>query len=104
MDIKDDLQMLFQHPVEFILTNLSSWKDIFNRLKESFEDIVNSIKELKEKKDEVKEEEIKEKDIGEDVISYVNKILADAFIKKASDIHVEPYENILEFALEWTAV
>ena len=24
MDIKDDLQMLFQHPVEFILTNLSS--------------------------------------------------------------------------------
>ena len=94
MDIKDDLQILFQHPVEFILTNLSSWKALFNRLEESFEDIVGSIKELKEQKDDQKDEEIKEKDIGEDVISYVNKILADAFIKKASDIHVEPYEKV----------
>tara|TARA_Y100001954_G_scaffold195145_1_gene210949 strand:- start:17635 stop:19311 length:1677 start_codon:yes stop_codon:yes gene_type:complete len=94
VDIKDDLQILFQHPVEFILTNLSSWKSLFDRLKESFEEIVGSIKELKDDKDNQKDEEIKEKDIGEDVISYVNKILADAFIKKASDIHLEPYEKV----------
>ena len=94
VDIKDDLQILFQHPVEFILTNLSSWKSLFDRLKESFEEIVGSIKELKDDKDNQKDEEIQEKDIGEDVISYVNKILADAFIKKASDIHLEPYEKV----------
>ncbi len=94
IDIKDDLQILFQHPVEFILTNLSSWKAIFGRLKESFEEIVGSIKELKDEKESQKDEEIKEKDIGEDVIAYVNKVLADAFIKKASDIHLEPYEKI----------
>ena len=94
LDIKEDLQILFQHPVEFILTNLSSWKDIFGRLKESFEEIVGSIKELKDNKESEKDEEIKEKDIGQDVISYVNKILADAFIKKASDIHLEPYESV----------
>ena len=94
VDIKDDLQILFQHPVEFILTNLSSWKAIFGRLKESFEEIVGSIKELKDEKESHKDEDIKEKDIGEDVIAYVNKVLADAFIKKASDIHLEPYEKI----------
>ena len=38
-----------------------------------------------------------EADIGEDVIKLVNKVLAEAFIRKASDIHVEPYEHIFEF-------
>lgn len=88
---KAELQALFQHPVEFILTNLSAWKKIFERAAESIEELLSSIREVKG--DEKKEDSIKEEDIGEEVISLVNKILAEAFIKKASDIHVEPYEK-----------
>ncbi len=39
------------------------------------------------------EQEIKAEDIGQDVVTYVNRILAEAFIKGVSDIHVEPYEK-----------
>lgn len=92
VNYKADLQALFQHPVEFILTNISSWKMIFEMVTESIDELLETIYEIKGDSADT-EENVKEEDIGDDVIHYVNKILADAYIRKASDIHVEPYEN-----------
>ncbi|MDC0255754.1 ATPase, T2SS/T4P/T4SS family [Bacteriovoracales bacterium] len=106
VEIKEEIQRIFQHPVEFILTNLGAWEKIFSRLTESFDEIIGSVKEIGSTQEEIKEEEIDEKDIGEDVISYVNKFLAEAFIKKASDIHIEPYEKIfrLRFRIDGSLI
>lgn len=89
--LQAELQTLFQYPIEFILTSLSSWSDMFARVPESIEDVLETIREIKA--DSKKEENIKEDDIGDDVIRYVNRILAEAFVLKCSDIHIEPYEN-----------
>ncbi|MCO4792693.1 MAG: Flp pilus assembly complex ATPase component TadA [Bacteriovoracaceae bacterium] len=91
VEMKQELQTTLQSPVEFILTNLSAWKKIFERIEESIDELLDTVKEVRQNDDE--ETEVKEEDIGEDVINYVNKILAEAFIKKCSDIHVEPYEK-----------
>lgn len=91
VESKSELQTLFQHPVDFILTNISSWKSIFDRLEDSIDDLLETIKEIRS--DDIDETEVKEDDIGDDVIHYVNRILADAFVKGCSDIHVEPYEK-----------
>ncbi len=91
VEMKQELQTALQSPVEFILTNLSAWKSIFERIEESIDELLDTVKEVRANVEE--EEEVKEEDIGEDVINYVNKILAEAFIKKCSDIHVEPYEK-----------
>ena len=91
---KTDLQTIFQHPIEFILTNISSWEKIFSRVTESIEEILASIKEVKSDTNDEADVAINEKDIGEEVIVFVNKILSEAFIRKASDIHVESYEKI----------
>lgn len=88
-----ELQSVFQSPVEFILTNLSSWEKIFSNVTESIEELLSTIKEVVP--DSVREQEtVREEDIGAEVITFVNRILAEAFIKKASDIHIEPYEKI----------
>ncbi len=89
--LQPELQAVFQYPVEFILTSLSSWADMFSRVPESIEDVLETIREIKT--DLKKEENINEEDIGDDVIRYVNRILAEAFVNKCSDIHIEPYEN-----------
>lgn len=87
-----ELQALFQYPVDFILTNLSSWKKLFGYIPQSVEDILHTIREIKPEL-EKKEGTVKEEDIGDDVIRFVNRILAEAFILKCSDIHIEPYEQ-----------
>jgi len=92
LEYRKELQTVFQHQVEFILTNLSAWNKIYGRVTESIDELLGTIKEVKAEGDKP-EENIVEEDIGEEVIGYVNKILAEAFIKKASDIHVEPYER-----------
>jgi type IV pilus assembly protein PilB len=89
--LQAELQSLFQYPVEFILTSLSSWSDLFARVPESIEDVLETIREIKA--DNKKEDLINEDDIGDDVIRYVNRILAEAFVTKCSDIHIEPYET-----------
>lgn len=90
--LKPELQTLFQHPVEFIVTNLESWQKLFERVRESLDDIIKTVQEVKT--DNSSEQTIKDEDIGEDVVKFVNRILAEAFVKKASDIHIEPYENL----------
>jgi type IV pilus assembly protein PilB len=89
--LQTELQTVFQYPIEFILTSLSSWVDMFNRIPENIDDIIETVREVKV--DNKKEDKIIEDDIGDDVIRYVNKILAEAFVSKCSDIHIEPYEN-----------
>ena len=91
---KAELQTIFQHNVELILTNIKSWKLIFDRMQDSLDDILETIKEVKADGNVDQEKTVKNEDIGEDIIRSVNKILAQAFVMKASDIHVEPYENI----------
>lgn len=86
-----ELQTLFQYPVEFILTSISSWSDIYARVPDNIEDVLETIREIKPESQK-KEDTINEDDIGDDVIRYVNKILAEAFVMKCSDIHIEPYE------------
>jgi type IV pilus assembly protein PilB len=92
-------------PVEVILTKISAFQKISSHSEESVEDLINSVVPVDENNmggDEVGSE----KDIGDDVITYVNKILAEAFIKKVSDIHVEPYEKIfrIRFRLDGSLV
>ena len=96
--IKDKvrIQTALQQQVNFILTNLSSWKKIFDNVEETVEELLKNIKvittESEDKKDK-EEDDIKEKDIGYDVINIVNRILVDAYSKGVSDIHMEPYQN-----------
>jgi type IV pilus assembly protein PilB len=91
-DLKQDLQTLLQHNVEIILTNITSWSKLYARMLDSIDDLLDTIKEILP--DSAQEEkEVKDTDIGEDIIRLVNRILAEAFVKKASDIHTEPYEN-----------
>ena len=92
---KGEIQRVTQSAVEFVLTSLSSWEKIYNNVQESVEDLLETIQEVKigSEEDEAREVQIKDEDIGEEVISYVNKILVDSFVKKASDIHIEPYEK-----------
>lgn len=87
-----DLQIALQRPVEFILTDLKSWKFIFEGIRESVDEILHTIKEVRAGAEE-KDIKIKEEDVGEEIINYVNRVLADAFVRKASDIHFEPYEG-----------
>lgn len=104
VDKKPELQSLFQHPVEFILTNIGAWSKIYSRVTETIEELLDTVREVKS--DSVSEEVVKEEDIGDDVIKYVNRILADAFLKRASDIHIEPYENVfrIRFRMDGTLV
>lgn len=91
IDSKEDVGKILNKQVEFILTNLSSWRKLFTKVKESVDDLLDTISEVKagDQVDEV----IRAEDIGDDVVTFVNRILAEAFITKSSDIHVEPYEK-----------
>ncbi len=91
MDNRQELQRIFQHPVEFIMTSITAWKKLHDKIEVSIDEILDTVREVKT--NIVEEETIKEADIGADVINFVNRILADAFLKKCSDIHIEPYEN-----------
>ena len=63
VELKPELQTLFQHPVEFILTNVGSWAKIFDRVTESIDELLETITEVKAS-DTNKEESVNEEDIG----------------------------------------
>ncbi|MCO4754980.1 MAG: Flp pilus assembly complex ATPase component TadA [Bacteriovoracaceae bacterium] len=88
---KAKLGQELKKPVEFILTNLSSWRKLFSNVEDSVEDLIHNVVEIKSNSDS--EPDLKAEDIGQDTVTYVNRILAEAFIKGVSDIHVEPYEK-----------
>lgn len=91
-------------PVEFILTNISSWQKLFYKVEESVDELIGSVVEIKANADA--DTEVKAEDIGQDVVTFVNRILAEAFVKKASDIHIEPYEKIfrVRFRMDGTLI
>ena len=91
-ELKKEIQTLVQQNVEIIVTNMSAWKALYDRIVESIDEILLTIKEIKP--EEEKDEKFDEDDISEDVVSFVNKILAESFLRKASDIHIEPYEKV----------
>lgn len=100
-----ELQDVFKKQVEFILTNISSWRKLYSNVKDSVDDLINNIQEvnsltLQEDRD------VKAEDISDDVVTFVNRLLAEAYVKKASDIHVEPYERIfrVRFRMDGTLV
>jgi type IV pilus assembly protein PilB len=87
-----ELSDVYKKQAEFILTNLSSWRKLFSGIKESVDDLINNIQEVTS--NSTQEESVKAEDISDDVVTFVNRLLAEAFVKKASDIHVEPYERV----------
>jgi type IV pilus assembly protein PilB len=92
-----DLSDTYKKQIEFILTNLSSWRKLYAGVKESVDDLINNIQEVTANSS--MEESIKAEDISDDVVTFVNRLLAEAYVKKASDIHVEPYEKIFRVRL-----
>jgi type IV pilus assembly protein PilB len=93
-----ELSDLNKKHVEFILTNISSWKKLFAGIKESVDDLINNIQEVTSAS-AAADANVKAEDISDDVVTFVNRLLAEAFVKKASDIHVEPYEKIFRIRL-----
>lgn len=91
-EMQEEIKGVFKKQVEIILTNLKSWKKLYGSVTETVEELLDSI-ELVTPESQKKEEDVKVEEIGDDVVRFVNRILADAFIKKASDIHMEPYEK-----------
>ena len=91
---KVDIQTIFQYPVKFVLTNLSSWKKIFGHIVDSIDDLLKTVEQVVTVNDE-ENENIVESDIGDDVILLVNKILTVAYVHGSSDIHIEPYQKRL---------
>jgi type IV pilus assembly protein PilB len=93
-----ELTDIFKKQVEFILTNISSWRKLYSGIKDSVDDLINNIQEVTAASSAA-EENLKAEDISDDVVTFVNRLLAEAFVKKASDIHVEPYERIFRVRL-----
>lgn len=100
-----ELTDVFKKQVEFILTNISSWRKLFSGIKDSVEDLLNNITEVNAAS-QADEAQVKAEDISGDVVTFVNRILAEAYIKKVSDIHVEPYEKVfrVRFRLDGSLV
>ncbi len=87
-----EIRTLFQGNVEFMLTSLQAWKEVFERVTVSVDELVGTVREVKAG-NITEDEDVSAEDIGDDIIFIVNKILAEAYSKGASDIHVEPYEK-----------
>ena len=97
-DATKELTDLNKKQVEFILTNISSWKKLYAGIKDSVDDLINNIQEVTSATAGA-DDSIKAEDISDDVVTFVNRLLAEAFVKKASDIHVEPYEKIFRIRI-----
>jgi type IV pilus assembly protein PilB len=91
-EAQKELQDTFKRQVEFILTNISSWRKLYGGIRDSVDDLINNIQEVTATT--AAEDNFRAEDISDDVVTFVNRLLAEAFVKKASDIHVEPYERV----------
>ncbi len=98
-DATKELSDTYKKQVEFILTNISSWRKLYAGIKDSVDDLINNIQEVTASSQAAAEESVKAEDISDDVVTFVNRLLAEAYVKKASDIHVEPYERIFRVRL-----
>lgn len=89
---------VYKRQVEFVLTNISSWRILFKKIRDSVDDLINNIQEVTASST-MSDENVRAEDITDDVVTFVNRLLAEAFVRKASDIHVEPYEKIFRIRL-----
>ena len=94
----NELQMLLKKNVELLVTTISSWKNVFERVRESVSELMKTVKEVRTDK-ATEEDTMEVKDIGLEVIQFVNKLLVEAFIQKASDIHIEVYERVFRIRM-----
>lgn len=76
---------------EFVLTTISCWIKLFDSVRLTVEEVVETVKEVQDIQSQ--DVDVKAEDISADVVTFVNKVLADAYVRKASDIHMEPYEK-----------
>jgi len=90
---KEEISRIFQHPVEFVVVPIGAWSKLFSRIKETVEELMSTVKEIVAESVDKDQPEVTEDDIGEEVINFVNKIMVEAYVRGASDIHIEPYEN-----------
>lgn len=87
----EELTQLAKTKVDLVLTSISSWHSLYENIESTADELMDSIQEVKS--DKIQDQNIGAEEIGDDIITYVNRILAEAFVKKASDIHIEPYEK-----------
>jgi type IV pilus assembly protein PilB len=91
---KGDLLGLLQNAVKIVVISISDWAKLYDTVRESVDELADTVKELKTHDDDDDSGPIiNEDDISEEVCTYVNRILAESYAKGASDIHIEPYEN-----------
>ena len=86
----DVIRGILKRPVEVILVAISVWRNFFNEIQESVEELLDSIKEI-HPDTALDKEELKEEDIGADTVYFVNRVLAESFVKNSRDIHIDPY-------------
>lgn len=91
-DLTEEIKKILNRNIEIILTDISSWKKLFANVVETVDELIDNIV-LVTPESQKKDEDVKVEEIGDDVVRFVNRILAEAFIRKASDIHMEPYEK-----------
>ena len=91
----NELNGLLKKEVELVLVTISQWKALLGDVKESIEELLDTLEEVGVD-DDIKEDnksDIGVDNIGQNIIQFVNKLLIEAFSMKASDIHVESYEK-----------
>lgn len=99
----DDLRFLTQKTIRFHVAPESSIQEILERRKSKSTELDDALKMLAddselsviEESDEIDLAEIEGDATEAPVVRLVNSLLTDAIRKKASDIHIEPYEKIL---------
>ncbi len=87
-----DISDLLDKTCEIVLCNISTWESLFNKVKISVKELVDTLEEVNTDEVEESEKQILDNITG-DVVSLVNHILGDAYYRGASDIHIEPYEK-----------
>ncbi len=99
----DDIRFLTQKTVKIHVAPHKSIQEIIEHRKSTESDLNEALKVLAEHTDLALIEETDDVDLSElqgeaadaPIIRLVNSLLTDAIKKKASDIHIEPYEKVL---------
>lgn len=92
---KGEISKILNNNVDFIMTSISAWRKLYEDIGNTVDDLLTSVKFItgESAKDDRTSSMIRVEDIGDDIVHIVNKILLEAYTKKASDIHIEPYEK-----------
>ncbi len=99
----DDLRFLTQKTIRFHVATESAVREVLERRKSSETDLDEALKMLSDEEEVSVIEESEEVDLADlegaavdaPIVRLVNSLLTDAIKRKASDIHIEPYEKML---------